>query len=859
MPRDDARHHDGSIRQRDGDQRSATPAAASDAAALPSLTASLTQDARDEPLFAHQWHLGSPTGFDINLGNVWDDYTGAGIHVAVIDTGIDPTHPDLDGNIDPVSHMNSRTGATSGNPQNGSDNHGTAVAGVIAAEDNNIGVVGVAYGATLVPIYTPLTTSAFALNGLVFAENFDVVNNRWGYGGGGDPFYVDFEDGVRRSGEDASFQAYGTAIRNTAEGGRDGLGTIIVLSAGNHFEIGDDVNLSNFTNTRHAITVGATDENGDPAFFSTPGAAILISAPGVDIASTDRPGSAGFVPNQDPVTLGSNDYVEIDGTSFSVPIISAVSALMLEANGGLGARDVQEILAYSARTVHPDGANWQTNGAANWNGGGMTWSYDHGSGLVDAHAAVRLAETWFLEDVFGIGLADPATFTNEATATGTRAASLAIPDNSEVGITSTMTIAGDIVIDHVEIHLDITHTWVGDLVAEVISPAGTSAIILLLPYLGTASENDIDFTFSSTFFWGEHSAGEWTLNVFDLGPNDTGRLVDWTLTAYGDAISVDDTYYYTNEFGSSFVAGDAARRTLSDSGGNDTINIAAVESDSTVDPAAGSAQIAGRTLTIAAGTVIENVIGGDGDDVLAGNSLTNMIHGGRGDDTLSGGAGADLLLGGAGSDLLEGGADADMLAGGAGDDRLDGGEGNDTADYNDATAGVTVDLGNAGFQSVGGGQGLDRFTSIEAVSGSRFADTLTSDAAGGALRGNDGDDLLVGRGGDDVLRGSGDNDTLAGGEGNDRLFGDEGDDVLIAGLGTFDGGSGTDLLDLSAASSAVTIDLATGTMAFSEGGAGTIRDIEHVLGSAHDDILKGLATGSRLDGAGGDDELVAGR
>ncbi|MDA0786485.1 MAG: S8 family serine peptidase [Proteobacteria bacterium] len=736
MPRDDARHHDGSIRQRDGGQRSAAPAAASDAAALPSLTASLTQDARDEPLFAHQWHLGSPTGFDINLGNVWDDYTGAGIHVAVIDTGIDPTHPDLDGNIDPVSHMNSRTGATgatSGNPQNGSDNHGTAVAGVIAAEDNNIGVVGVAYGATLVPIYTPLTTSAFALNGLVFAENFDVVNNRWGYGGGGDPFYVDFEDGVRRSGEDASFQAYGTAIRNTAEGGRDGLGTIIVFSAGNHFEIGDDVNLSNFTNSRHAITVGATDENGDPAFFSTPGAAILISAPGVDIATTDRPGSAGFVPNQDPVTLGSSDYVEIDGTSFSAPIISAVSALMLQANGGLGARDVQEILAYSARTVHPDAANWQTNGAANWNGGGMTWSYDHGSGLVDAHAAVRLAETWFLEDVFGIGLADPATFTNEATATGTRAASLAIPDNSEVGITSTMTIAGDIVIDHVEIHLDITHTWVGDLVAEVISPAGTTAIILLLPYLGTASENDIDFTFSSTFFWGEHSAGEWTLNVFDFGPNDTGRLVDWTLTAYGDAISVDDTYYYTNEFGSSFVAEDAARRTLSDSGGNDTINIAAVESDSTVDLAAGSAQIAGRTLTIAAGTLIENVIGGDGADVFTGNALTNMFHGGRGDDTLGGGAGADLLLGG------------------------------------------------------------------------------------------------------------------------------DGDDVLIAGQGTFDGGSGTDVLDLSAAASAMAIDLAAGTMAFSGGGAGIISDVEHVLGSAHGDILKGLDDGIRLDGAAGDDELVGGR
>jgi len=798
MPRDDALPGDATYRLRDGGQRSVELASADPAVADP-VAASLTQDAFDEPLFGDQWHLGSPTGFDINIGNVWDDYTGAGIHVAVIDTGIDPTHPDLDDNIDPINRLNSRTGSHatgSGNPQNGTDNHGTAVAGVIAAEDNDIGVVGVAYGATLVSIYTPLTTSAFALRGLEFAENFDVVNNSWGYGGGGDPFYVDFEDTARRSGEDASFAAYGTAIRNTAEGGRDGLGTIIVFSAGNHFEIGDDVNLSNFTNSRYAITVGATDEAGDPAFFSTPGSALLISAPGVDIATTDRPGSAGFVPNQEPVTLGSSDYVEIDGTSFSAPIISAVSALILQANSGLGARDVQEILAYSARTLNPEDANWQTNGAGNWNGGGLTWSYDFGSGLVDAHAAVRLAESWFLEDVFGLGAATGATFNNEATASGSAAPNLAIPDNSDVGISSIITVAGDVMIDHVEVHLDITHSFVGDLVAELVSPTGMSAILLLQPYLGSASENNVDFTFSSTFFWGEHSAGDWTLNIFDFGPSDTGRLVDWELTAYGDAIAVDDTYYFTNEFGSTFVSEDAARRTLSDSGGNDTINVAAVESASTVNLAAGSAQIAGHTLTIAAGTAIENVIGGDGDDVFSGNDLANMFHGGRGDDTLNGGAGNDLLLGGAGSDFLDGGDDNDTLVGGSGDDVLDGGADQDTADYRSATAGVTVDLGSTIFQSVGADLGQDRLVSIEVLLGSRFDDVLTAAMLGSTLSGRDGDDTLQGADGNDTLLGGEGDDSLDGGGGDDVLFGDEGNEILRGGAGndTLDGGRGNNVL-----------------------------------------------------------------
>ena len=119
-----------------------------------------------------------------------------------------------------------------------------------------------------------------------------------------------------------------------------------------------------------------------------PGAAILVAAPGVDIATTDRVGNAGFVPNEIGNTLGSNDYVQIDGTSFSAPNVTGVVALMYQANPELGARDVQEILALSARTIDLSSATWQTNGATDWNGGGMTWSSAYGSGLVDAHAAV---------------------------------------------------------------------------------------------------------------------------------------------------------------------------------------------------------------------------------------------------------------------------------------------------------------------------------------------------------------------------------------------------------------------------------------------------------------------------------------
>ncbi|MFX5522508.1 hypothetical protein ABTD78_24870, partial [Acinetobacter baumannii] len=67
---------------------------------------------------------------------------------------------------------------------------------------------------------------------------------------------------------------------------------------------------------------------------------------------------------------------------------------MLEANPHLGYRDIQKILAYSARQVDSVGSAWTTNGAFNWNGGGLHVSHDYGFGAVDALAAVRLAETW---------------------------------------------------------------------------------------------------------------------------------------------------------------------------------------------------------------------------------------------------------------------------------------------------------------------------------------------------------------------------------------------------------------------------------------------------------------------------------
>ena len=165
-------------------------------------------------------------------------------------------------------------------------------------------------------------------------------------------------------------------------------------------------------------------------------------------------------------------------------------------------------------------------------------------------------------------------------------------------------------------------------------------------------------------------------------------------------------------------------------------------------------------------TEVENVIGSTMGDTLSGDALGNDIDGGAGNDTLNGGFGDDTLAGGLGNDTLDGGPGDDILRGGAGDDSLSGGAGNDIADYSNAAAGVTANLGALTAADDGDG-GTDIFDgSITNLTGSAFADTLTGKASSGkanAIDGGAGDDTILGLAGDDTLTGGLGNDSLDGG------------------------------------------------------------------------------------------------
>jgi subtilisin-like proprotein convertase family protein len=606
----------------------------------------------DDPLFARQWHLrNAKGGYDLNLLSVWEDYSGYGIKVIVCDDGVQSSHPDLADNYDPGLSYNFARNRASGDPVGFGDNHGTSVAGVIAAARNGRGAVGVAYDAAIGSVIAD--SFGELAKGFKFAVNrgADIINNSWGF----DAFYDDPLGSEAKS----LFKALETA----AAAGRGGLGLVMTFAAGNEREDGYDANVNGINSSPYGINVAAADANGRIASYSSPGASVLItglggeslpSSPG--LITTDRTGSRGYA-NGDYYTEDYDGYLGFNGTSAATPIISGIAALMLEANPGLGYRDIQEILAYSARISDAKNKTWAFNGADNWNGGGLHTSRDFGFGLVDAHAAVRLAETW---DYL-------STFDNLDTASRSSGRlNRAIPDGKAAGIASTVRIADDFELDHVTATVHLKHSGFGNLRIDLVSPSGTVST-LIDHTRAKPPGSDFTWMFTSTQFWGESSAGDWKLVVVDDRAGKTGSLVDWSIKVWGDdlaedGITDDDLYIYTDEYGGFTRAGDAARRTLSDAKGDDTINAAAVTGNSVLDlTPGGRSKIAGNGLTIAPGTVIENAYAGDGDDNVIGNDAANWLYGGRGRDSLTGGAGNDTLLGGEGGDWLTGGAGSDVF------------------------------------------------------------------------------------------------------------------------------------------------------------------------------------------------------
>jgi subtilisin family serine protease len=286
-----------------------------------------------EPYFYQQWYLendrtfydenGIDSNASIHFGKTYN-FTGKGVKVAVMDDGLDITHPELNNSI--IATYDVTTKTTNVAHSSMREHHGTATTGIIAANDNGIGIKGVASESQIIFLkHREGMSDSETIELFLKAKEFgaDIINCSWGT--------YDVSESVKE------------VIQDLATDGRNGKGIIIVFATGNDAQdMGNDE-----SSIPEVISVGSSDKENLRAWYSNYGKNIDLLAPGGDldlgITTLDDMGENGIATLDDDYLLAKDENSFV-GTSASAPIVSGVIALMLEKNPNLTREEVEKAL-----------------------------------------------------------------------------------------------------------------------------------------------------------------------------------------------------------------------------------------------------------------------------------------------------------------------------------------------------------------------------------------------------------------------------------------------------------------------------------------------------------------------------------
>ncbi|MFE9043398.1 S8 family serine peptidase [Streptomyces sp. NPDC007818] len=464
--------------------------------------------------YAKQWDLFEAAG-GMNVPGAWSTTTGAGIDVAVLDTGY-VAHGDLAGTIrggydfissaatardsdgrdaDPADEGDWYAAGECGDPvSRDSSWHGTHVAGTIGAvTGNRQGIAGIAHGAKIQPV---------RVLGKCGGGSVDIADAITWASGGKVPGVPDNPNPAEII--NMSLGGPRSTCPSTYQNAIDGAvarGTTIVVAAGN-----SDMDVAGYSpaNCDNVITVASTSREGEKAFYSNFGARIDISAPGGETRrSFDTPGTvttpdAGILStvNTGRTTPTAEAYKPNMGTSMAAPHIAGLAALMKAARPTLTPAQIENTLKVNARRL--PGTCW----------GGC------GAGIADAAKTVA-------DVVDGVEApADPKTFTNSG--------DVNIPDNA-THVTSSIVVTGVTgnAPSQLKVAVGIKHTCRNNLVVELVAPDGTARrlnpsvfgscwVDLFETYVVNASSSPAN--------------GTWKLRVLDKKAGHTGFIDSWSLT-----------------------------------------------------------------------------------------------------------------------------------------------------------------------------------------------------------------------------------------------------------------------------------------------------------------------------------------
>ncbi|MFF1637858.1 S8 family serine peptidase [Streptomyces sp. NPDC058246] len=454
--------------------------------------------------YAKQWDLFESTA-GMRVPGAWSTSTGSGVTVAVIDTGY-VAHSDVAANIvggydfisdtavsvdgdgrdsnpaDPGDwYATDECGAGTGS--SGSSWHGTHVAGTIAAvTNNNKGVAGIAYNAKISPL---------RVLGKCGGYDSDIIDAiTWASGGSvsGVPANTNVAKVINMSlgGSGACTSATQSAINAAVN-----RGTTVVVAAGN-----DNDNASKYSpaSCSNVITVAATGRTGSRASYSNYGSIVDIAAPGGEMSTGTANGILSTL-NSGTKTPSTESYAYYQGTSMATPHIVGLVALMKSANPSLTPAQIELAIKANARALPG------------------TCSGGCGAGLADATKTVQAVAS-------SGGSTGGTTFSNTT--------ALAIPDaGSAVESPIAVSGRGGNAPSALQVGVDITHTYRGDLVIDLVAPDGSTYRLKSSSTSDSADNVSATYTVDAS---SETANGTWKLRVQDVAAQDTGTLNSWKLT-----------------------------------------------------------------------------------------------------------------------------------------------------------------------------------------------------------------------------------------------------------------------------------------------------------------------------------------